>query len=170
MLALGSSAVCRPAGRRPAVQASAAPKASASQRFRAPRSLPLLARRLALGVAAAAASTLLHPASLLAQLAGGAGGAAGGAGGSRPGGGGGGGGQGRWHGVQPALADFGLEEEDDGGRGPQPAAPAAGADEDDEEKFLCEGIKAKDLPSGPGIPTKVKALAALRIASYRGHG
>ena len=149
MLALGgcrAPTACR-RGPQPA-------QASASAGFSSPVGRAKLARRAALVLGTAAAATSLHPANLLKTLSmGGAGGGAGVPGGS--GGGGGGGGGGQWHGALPAFAEEESDyfEEKEEGRGPQ---PAGGDKEDDEEKFLCEGITTTNLPSGPGIPSKVQ--------------
>jgi hypothetical protein len=119
-------------------------------------------RRAALAVSAAAFATLAHPAKLLRSLssAGGGGGAgghgggsggAGGSGGHGASGGGGSGNNGNWLGIQAAMANEDLFA-DDGPRVAQ-TTQATVTDEND-ETFLCDGVKTLNLPSGPGIPTK----------------
>jgi hypothetical protein len=123
---------------------------------RASRTRALLARRVGLAVAAATVVTAVHPQHFVPVLSGG-GGAGGGAGGSGGGSGGSGGGHGRWFGAQAAFAESDyFDEEDDSRRGPQPSAGAPSSPED-EEKFLVEAVKASNLPTGPGIPSKVCA-------------
>ena len=120
---------------------------------RTSRTRALLTRRVGLAVAAATAVTAVHPQHFLPVLSGG--GAGGGAGGSGGGSGGSGGGHGRWFGAQAAFAESDyFDEEDDSRRGPQPSAGAQSSLED-EEKFLVEAVKASNLPTGPGIPSKV---------------
>lgn len=130
----------------------------ASTPHAAPQLLPA-ARRLALGAAAAAAVFASRPQALVAQLAdlvGGGGGAGGGGGGFGGGSGGGGG----WFRAPPAHAAADLFDDDDaeeapvekGEQPPEGAAPA----EDDDQTFLCDGVKAANLPSGPGIPTQAR--------------
>jgi hypothetical protein len=119
-------------------------------------------RRAALAVSAAAFATLAHPAKLLRSLnsAGGGGGVGGGSGGSGgaggsgghgASGGGGSGNNGNWLGIQAAMANEDLFA-DDGPRVAQ-TTQATVTDEND-ETFLCDGVKTLNLPSGPGIPTK----------------
>lgn len=130
---------------------------SASSRVRA----LLLARRAGVAAAAAAVAAAVHPHQLLRTLTGGGGAGGSGAGGGSGGSGGGGGGHGRWFGEQAAWAesDYFDEDDDDSRRGPKAPGTPAAASPDDEEKFLCEAVKANNLPTGPGIPSKVSALA-----------
>lgn len=136
-------------------------------------------RRAALAVSAAAFATLAHPAKLLRSLnsagggggAGGHGGGSGGAGGSGGHGGSGGGGSGNsgnWLGIQAAMANEDLFA-DDGPRVAQ-TTQATVTDEND-EAFLCDGVKTLNLPSGPGIPTKachpLHTFARIRTAAPR---
>ena len=132
---------------------------SASSRVRA----LLLARRAGVAAAAAAVAAAVHPHQLLRTLTGGGGAGGSGAGGGSGGSGGGGGGHGRWFGEQAAWAesDYFDEDDDDSRRGPKAPGTPAASSPDDEEKFLCEAVKANNLPTGPGIPSKVCALAGL---------
>lgn len=170
MLALGapSCRVPHAACRQPHSPVQAAVRLPPAAAFRADKLK--LGRRLALVLGTAAVATSLHPTALFQTLlaSGGAGG--GGAGGGSGGGGGGGGA--RWHGALPAYAeeeeeeeetDF-FDEQEENGRGEQPAAGES--QEEDGDKFLCEGIKATNLPTGPGIPSKVRPRARRsRLAS-----
>lgn len=118
-------------------------------------------KRAALVAAALSAGALVQPQAIV-QTALGGGGGGGGLGGN---GGGWGGdfGWSRYFGVQPALAFKDEEDElfaddDKSGRGPVAQDPAATTAED-EQTFICESVKAMNLPTGPGIPTQVRRLA-----------
>lgn len=128
-------------------------------------------KRAALVAAALAAGSFVHPQAIVQTALGGGGNGLGGNGG---GGWGGDHGWSRYFGVQPALAlkddDEELFDDDDkAGRGPtQGAAPAS--TEEDEQTFICESVKAVNLPTGPGIPTQVRGKcceASLICETYR---
>ncbi|KAK3264374.1 Protein toc75-3, chloroplastic [Cymbomonas tetramitiformis] len=69
------------------------------------------------------------------------------------GGGDGGGGGGGNFGVQPAFAEADDEDEEE--------ESEADADEGEDQKFLCEGVKAANLVAGPGIPTQAELFDGL---------
>lgn len=118
-----------------------------------------LARKAALVAGTAAvsfpvagfASTLLSLGPAAGGVAG-AGGAAGGWGdGGGDGGGFGGGGSDSLFSLAPASASAQEEEEE------EEDSDAA----DDQEEFVCEGVKAVNLPQGPGIPTQSELFEGL---------
>lgn len=144
--------------------ASQQPRQAGNQRTGASQaSVGRAGKRAALVAAAVSAGSLFQPQTLLQTALGG-----GGNGGLGGNGGGWGGDHGwsRYFGVQPALAlkeeeeDEGLFDDDDkSGRGPVADKPAATSAED-EQTFICESVKAVNLPTGPGIPTQARPETA----------
>lgn len=125
-------------------------------------------KRAALVAAALSAGALVQPQAIVQTAFGGGGNGLGGNGG----GWGGDHGWSRYFGVQPALAlkeeeeeDL-FEDDDKSGRGPVAQGPAA-ASAEDEQTFLCESVKAVNLPTGPGIPTQVRVRIALSFSPER---